>query len=134
MTAIKGQKYQLAGFDITQRGSLVQVFAKFCGADQDPANLPETHMVKMFANSPAREMAVIYPRISAQDIVEALVGPDDTAPKAGQDLRLPGNADDLLADLGADQFTRVLVEMGKAKKSWLNRAEPVIDFVPYKPA
>lgn len=80
MTSIKGQKYQLAGFDMTQHGSLVQVFAKFCGADQDPANLPETRTVKMFANSPAQELPVIYPSLSAQDIVEALVGPDDTTP------------------------------------------------------
>ena len=131
MTSIKGQKYQLAGFDMTQHGSLVQVFAKFCGADQDPANLPETRTVKMFANSPAQELPVIYPSLSAQDIVEALVGPDDTTPKPTRDIRLPDDAHDLLADLGADQFARVLVEMGKAKKSWMNRAEPIAAFVPY---
>ena len=133
MTTIKGQKYQLAGFDIAQNGSLVQVFAKFCGADQDPVNLPETRIVKMFANSSAQEWPVIYPSLSAQDIVEALVGPDDTAPNATKDIRLPDDAQDLLADLGEDQFARVLVEMGKAKKSWMNRAEPVVTFVPYKP-
>ena len=135
MTAIKGQKYQLAGFDIEQRGSLVNVFAKFCGVGQDPANLPETTPCKMFANSIVQDMPVIYPRLSGRDIVDTLIGPDDTAKQTVSALRLPHDAQDLLADLGADQFARVLVEMGKAKTSWLNRTpEPVIAFVPYKPA
>jgi hypothetical protein len=132
MSAIKGQKYQLAGFDISQKGTLVQVFAKFCGADQDPANLPETRTVKMFANSEPQEMRAIYPRLSQQDIVNALIGADDISAPVDH-IRLPPSPEELMADLGEDQFSRILVEMGKAKKAYLNREEPITTFLPYTP-
>lgn len=134
MTSIKGQKYQLAGFNITQRGSLVQVFAKFCGVGQDPAQLPGTKPFLISSQTPPQQVPVIYPSLSAQDIVNALVGSDDITPAPGHDIRLPGGAEDLLDDLGPDQFARVLVEIGKAKTAWLDRTETVTGFIPYKPS
>ena len=34
MREIAGEKYKLAGFDVYQKGTLVDVFAKFCGVNE----------------------------------------------------------------------------------------------------
>lgn len=116
--AIKGKKYQLAGFDIAQKGTLVSVFATFCGADEDPANLPEKKTLE-FADS-SLELLAIYPQVSPEQITKALIGSPDLASR-GEHIRLPGNADELLADLGAEQMALLLVEMGRAKRDYLSR-------------
>lgn len=124
---IKGRKYQLAGFNIAQKGTLVNVFAKFCGVDEDPANLPERKPLH-FANT-TMDMGAIYPVLSPEEITKALIGPSDLA--AREDIyRLPGHADEIVSDLGHEKMAQVLVEMGRAKRDYLNRDEWITTFVP----
>lgn len=124
---IKGQQYQLAGFEIAQRGTLVKVFAKFCRADQDPANLP-TRATLRFGNASV-EMSPIYPSVSPEDIVKALIGPTDISEREDS-VRLPGNADEVVSDLGAENAARLLVEMGRTKREYLARTEWLTTFIP----
>jgi len=119
MTDFTGKKYKLAGFDICQKGTLVDVFAKFCGIEQDPLNLPETYSSKLFKDSEPAEMRCIYPSISPEEIVDVLVGNRDTALSVVHSLRLPGGKEDLLADLGPENLALLLVEMGKAKRNYM---------------
>lgn len=119
MTSFEGTKYKLAGYNIVQKGTLVDVFAKFCGVDQDPLDLPETEMRKMFANGEPTEMPCIYPTISPEQILEALIGKRDTAPDGLSHLRLPGGPEDLIADLGPEKLALLLVEMGHTKQEYL---------------
>ncbi len=128
MSDIKGKTYKLAGFDIYQKGTLVDIFAKFCGINEDPANLPKTRASKLFANSQPMEAPVLYPSLSAEQIVDTLIGPRDLAERRDP-LHFGPSPADLLRDLGEDQFAKVLVEMGKAKKAFLS-GEGTSTFVP----
>lgn len=128
MSEIKGNTYKLAGFDIYQKGTLVNIFAKFCGVNEDPANLPQTRIGKLFANSEPMETPVLYPSLSAEQIVDTLVGPKDLAERRDSFHFGPTPAE-LLQDLGEDQFAKVLVEMGNAKKAFLS-GEGTSTFVP----
>lgn len=131
MAEIKGKKYKLAGFDILQRNSLVEVFAKFCRHEDDSRNLPRTAAAQpMFKNSPLAETPRLYPTITAQQIVDILVGPDDISAKAADQFRLPGGPEDLLEDLGAEKLALVLAAIGEAKKNYLGRDIVVRTFIP----
>lgn len=131
MTEFSGKTLKLAGFDIHQKGTLVDVFARFCGLDQDPANLPQTRVMKLFADSAPAEVPCIYPVISAEQIAEALVGPRDIAQGASGHFRLPGGPEDVLADLGAEKLALLLPEMAKAKRDYLENG--IRTFVPATP-
>ncbi|MDB5491755.1 MAG: hypothetical protein JWO78_1604 [Micavibrio sp.] len=130
MSEIKGKNYKLAGFEISQHNTLVRVFAKFCNHDDDPQNLPEKHNGPIFQNGEPLSMQRIYPKISAQEIIDVLVGPDDISPKQQDSLGLPGNPEDILNDLGPEKLALVLVAIGKAKKEFLNRDIVINVFVP----
>lgn len=130
MTEFSGKTLKLAGFDIHQKGTLVDVFARFCGLDQDPANLPQTRVMKLFADSVPAEMPCIYPVISAEEIAAVLVGPRDLA-QANDSVRLPGGPGDVLADLGAEKLALLLPEMAKAKREYLENG--IRTFVPAVP-
>ncbi len=138
MSVIKGQKFQLAGFDLvydlTQKGALLSIFAKFCGVNDDPKNLPPTQLLQL--SDASLELMSVYPRLSPEDILGALVGNPMLDEGAEQDqISFPGNADEILNDLGAEQMALVLVEMGKAKKNHLNQDGLQVNFfIPTSPA
>lgn len=116
MEQFKGKKLQLAGFRCQQQGTLVDVFAQFCRHDQDPANLPETEYNPFVG----RDMPVIHPTISVDEIVEALVGQRDIAPRRRQELDLSG-AFTIIADLRPEQLALLLTEMGKARRAFIDQ-------------
>lgn len=123
MEDIKGEKYELAGFQFQHAGSLVSVFAKFSKigkqAVEDCARYPSHYgeAVKPYEFDPEAPI-LIDPCLSAGQIFKALVGEDDLAAKNGAELDVTG-AEDVINDLGAEKLGQLLVEMGKVRKKYL---------------
>jgi hypothetical protein len=132
MTDFTGQKFKLAGFNIRTKGTLVDVFAEFCGINDTPKG--ESYVDKnMIAdmNEMAKAPGLLHidgPRIPADEIVELLVGKSELVPSHMDQYRLPGpSKEDLLKDIGPEKLALLLVEMGKARKTYL---QGVNTFIP----
>jgi hypothetical protein len=115
---IVGKSYKLAGFEFYPEGKLTKIFAKFCGTDQDPANLPVMTYHPFFK----RDMEAIYPSLSAATIGEIISG---EAP--GQRGAVIHAA--LYKDFTPEQWFQILQGMNKATAAYNEvRKQPV--FIP----
>lgn len=132
MGNFQGKKFKLDGFNIRQKGTLVDVFARFCDINEETQPLINTQLDKI-ADADLR-YSDEFPHlplptgvsVSVNDIVEMLIGRNDLAARPDSH-RLPGpTREDLLADIGSKQMALLLVEMGKAKQTFLNGAETFI--------
>lgn len=126
MTDFKGEKFQLAGFNIRTKGTLVDVFAEFCGINDTPTygSYVDKIMIADMKEEKAQTSGLLPriggPSISADEIVELLVGKSDLVPSHMDQFRLPiPSKEDLLEDIGPEKLALLLVEMGKAKKTYL---------------
>lgn len=122
MTEFSGKKYKLAGFDIVQKGTLVDVFARFCDLDQDPANLPKTRSMTLFRGSEPAEVPCIYPRISADQIAGVILGSRDIAQRSDQ-VRLPTSPEDILADLGPEKLALLIPQMARVRNDYIRNEQ-----------
>ncbi len=145
MREIAGEKYKLAGIGVYQKGTLVDVFAKFCRtdenieqiiADENKAQKPRGNakakpgtVGALLANLPPLPRMASLPSLSVQDIVEAVAGKSDLQRSEMSRLRLT-DTEGVIKDLGPEKLAQVLVEMGEARKQVLEQGQ--YTFVPLK--
>lgn len=140
MDDIKGATYKLAGIEVVQKGTLVDVFAKFARLDETLKDITATKAPrKVKSNAPAGSLAatlaklpplprsLTLPTLSVEDITDAIVGKRDIAPSEGMHLQVTDKRG-VIADLGSEKLAQVLVKMGEARKQVLN--QNVTTFVP----
>jgi len=131
MREIAGEKYRLAGIGVAQKGTLVDVFAKFCGINEDlaairaedakpkePKVYPEGSAAAILNSLTPIPKEHTLPSLSTQDIVEAIVGRRETARSEHMRLHL-SDTPGVIKDLGPEKLAEVLVEMGKVRKQVL---------------
>lgn len=109
--------YKLAGFEFRQEGRLTRAFAKFCGKDEDPENLP-THKYHPVLR---QEVEAFYPTLSSGAIAAMITG------ESKNDKFL--NSLGLAADFTQDQWVDILRQLSNAADAFeKQRQQPV--FVP----
>lgn len=127
---IKGEKYKFAGVEVYQKGTLVQVFAKFAKIEDNYEDLlvtkctteEEKQAVKggMFEgmyDDPSTLLEQL-PCLSVDDIMGYLVGKEELATRrASVDLN---HENEVKSDLGPEKMARILVKMGEARKQVLS--------------
>ncbi|MDF3024760.1 MAG: hypothetical protein K0R10_2121 [Alphaproteobacteria bacterium] len=135
MREIQGDKYKLAGITVQVQGTLVDVFAKFAGVNENvddilankrekstkPEAKPGTLGALLDSIEPLpREF--LMPSLSVEDITNALLGARDLR---GNSHGLPEihitDTPGVIADLGPEKLAQVLVEMGQAKREALSQ-------------
>ncbi len=144
MREIAGEKYKLAGFDVYQKGTLIDVFAKFCGvnetmeqilADDAAPKKPKASKAKpgtlgaILDKMPRMPRAMSLPSLSVQDIVDAVAGRRELAGNGRDRLHIT-DAPGVIKDLGPEKLAQVLVEMGEARRLVLEEGQST--FVPVK--
>lgn len=132
---IQGDKYKLAGISVHQKGTLVQVFAKFARINDSLADIvatparpaPKEGAAPDFLQPLPRGM--MMPSLSAEDITAAIVGRKELAHGpaecCGESLM---DTDGVIKDLGPQKLAQVLVKMGEVRKHVLEQGQ--ITFVP----
>lgn len=134
---IQGEKYKLAAICVHQKGTLVQVFAKFARVNDTfeditakpprpaPTPLPGTAGKKLEQLEPLPR-GFNLPSLSAEDITQAIVGRKDIAAyDRGESLY---DTEGVIKDLGPEKLAKVLVKMGEVRQKVL--AEGHTTFVP----
>lgn len=105
MTEFKGTKYQLAGFKLHQKNGLVEVFAKFCGINDEPKlevelSVNSIALAEFHEESAAAELACPKP---VREPGQSRTGADILAGLSG--IKLPSgpyvSVDDVVVLLGA---------------------------------
>lgn len=144
MEEIRGEKYKLVGIGVLQKGTLVDVFAKFAKVDEDIDDIMSNKPLKNARRKKAKPgtlgslldglkplpRSALMPTLSAQDIVEAVVGERDLQRDGMSHIELVDNSG-VIADLGPGKLAQVLVEMGKVRAQVLEEGQ--YTFVPLKP-
>lgn len=144
MEEIKGEKYKLAGIGVFQKGTLVDVFAKFARVDEDIDDIMANKPLKTARRRKAKPGTVaslldgltpvprsaMMPALSTQEIVDAIVGMRDLQVPHAERLQLTDKRG-VIADLGPEKLAQVLVEMGKVRAQVLEEGQ--YTFVPLKP-
>ena len=143
MREIAGEKYKLAGFDVYQKGTLVDVFAKFCGVNETieqilaedaapevkkPSTAKPGTGAALLESLPRMPRAMTLPSLSVNDIVEAVAGRRDLADRPDH-LQLTDKRG-VIQDLGPEKLAQVLVEMGEARRRVLEEGQST--FIPLK--
>lgn len=133
MREIQGDKYKLAGITVQVQGTLVDVFAKFAGVNENvddilankreprktPKAKPGTLGAVLDKLEPLpREFSM--PSLTVEDITNALVGKRDLRGDNTERLHINDNRG-VIADLGPEKLAQVLVEMGAAKREALSQ-------------
>jgi hypothetical protein len=136
---IKGDKYKLAGIDVFQKGTLVEVFAKFATLDETLEDITAPAPAKQPGKAKPGTMAAVLeqltplprsatlPSLSVEDITDALVGPRNLQRDGRSHLQLTDKSG-VIADLGPEKLASVLVEMGAARRKVLEEGQST--FVP----
>jgi hypothetical protein len=141
---IKGNKYKLAGIDVVQKGTLVDVFAKFAHLDETlddiiykPSNtskplssetsIREGSLLSALEKLPPMPRSATMPTLSEEDVLSAIVGPKDIAPPRNSLVELTDKSG-VIEDLGPEKLAQVLVKMGEVKKEVLDKGHRT--FVP----
>lgn len=141
MREIQGDKYKLAGIEVYQKGTLVDVFAKFCGiseniedilADKPKQNVPREPAKPGTMGEILEKMTPVprrytLPSLSIDDIINAVVGKRDLQNPVNDELRIIDNRG-VIEDLGPEKLALILIEMGEARKKVLE--EGLHAFVP----
>ena len=133
MREIQGEKYKLAGITVQLQGTLIDVFAKFAGVNEnvddilankrEPRKTPKAKpgtvgsILDKLEPLP-REFGM--PSLTVEDITNALVGKRDLRGDNTERLRINDNRG-VIADLGPEKLAQVLVEMGEAKREALSQ-------------
>lgn len=110
--------HKLAGFvfDHDPNTRLTDAFARFCGLDQDPENLPETAYHAVLR----KQWPVKYPTASAAELGEIL---------SGESARY-GIKNELAQTMAADQLTTILLQMRQARALFDKAPRPGLTYIP----
>lgn len=141
---IQGERYKLAGISVHQKGTLVQVFAKFARINDTLADItalparpaPKEGDAPDFLQPLPRGM--MMPSLSVDDIAAAIAGRKDLnhgpADCCGESLM---DTDGVIKDLGPAKLAQVLVKMGEVRKHVLEQGNmtfvPVLKHTPKPP-
>lgn len=131
MREIAGEKYRLAGIGVAQKGTLVDVFAKFCGVNEDLAAIraedakpkvrevyPEGSAASILNSLTPIPREFTLPTLSTEEILAVIVGKRDISARP-RELQLVDNSG-VIKDLGPEKLAEVLVEMGRVRKQVLD--------------
>ena len=134
---IQGERYKLAAISVYQKGTLVQVFAKFARIHETYEDIPATPPKPAPSAVPGTAGAIFeqleplprgftMPSLSVDDITTAIVGKKDIAHyDRGPSLF---DTDGVIKDLGPEKLAQVLVKMGEVRKKVLEEGHTT--FVP----
>ncbi len=134
---IQGERYKLAAICVHQKGTLVQVFAKFARVNDTFDDITSTPPKPAPSAVPGTAGAVYeqlqplprgfnLPSLSAEEITAAIVGKKDISHyEQGPSLY---DTEGVIKDLGPEKLAQVLVKMGEVRKKVLEEGHTT--FVP----